>query len=218
MFWLKPRVLELGFHYLSSLSWWNVALPHMEKLGHDLDETCCAAVLDRNDVVCVARSQASHIVSINLSVGGRLPAYATAMGRVLLAHSAPQIVEQVLATGPFEKRTPRTVTAPTRLKRILAKARAQGYSFVDQELELGVRAIAVPIFDRSRQVVGALNVETHSSRFTKERMLESLLPALLSTAHRITQSLLTTRLQAKSPRVGGRVPRTSERKGASRRK
>jgi IclR family pca regulon transcriptional regulator len=189
LFALRARVLELGYAYLSSLSLPEVALPHMERLVEQVHESCSLSVLDGDDVVYVARVPTRRIMTIAISVGTRFPAYATSMGRVLLAHADPDWLVSYLATTRMEPLTRRTVTDPDRLAGVLARVRTQGYCLVDQELEDGLRSIAVPVHDGQGAVVAAVNVSAHVSRGAAESIRRELLPALLTTARGIEGEL-----------------------------
>src|ERR1700760_4947236 len=144
-FSLRPRVLELGYAYLSSLTLPEVAMPHMEALVAQVNESCSISVLDDTDVVYVARVPTRRIMSITLAVGTRLPAWATSMGRVLLAELAPAELEARLARTPIEALTAYTVADADALRAALQRVRADGFAAVDQELEEGLRSLAVPI-------------------------------------------------------------------------
>src|SRR3954462_1595005 len=165
-FSLRPRVLDLGYAYLSSLSLPDVAQPHMEALVAKVNESSSISVLDDTEVVYVVRVPTRRIMSITLAVGTRLPAYATSMGRVLLANLPEEELEERLARVEFKPLTKRTVKDATALRKVLAGVRKQGYALTDQELEEGLRSVAVPIRDSSGDVVAALNVSVHASRAT----------------------------------------------------
>ena len=152
-FSLTPRVLELGYAYLSSLSLPEVAEPHLEALVAEVNESSSVSVLDGDDVVYVARVPVSRIMTVAISVGTRFPAYATSMGRVLLAGLSRTELEAYLAMVTLERLTARTVATVGGLRAELAKVRSQGFALVDQELEEGLRAVAAPIRDRSGRVV-----------------------------------------------------------------
>ena len=163
-FSLRPRVLELGYAYLSSLTLPEVAQPHMEALVAKVNESSSISVLDDLEVVYVVRVPTRRIMSITLSVGTRLPAYATSMGRVLLANLPEDELEERLSRIEIRPLTARTVKDKDELRAILAATRKQGYAATDQELEEGLRSLAVPIRDASAAVVAALNVSVHASR------------------------------------------------------
>ncbi len=188
-FSLRPRVLNLGYAYLSSMAWWQVAQPHMEEVAARVHESCSASVLDGDEIVYVARVPSNRIMTINLGIGTRLPALATSMGRILLAHLPAAALGEFLAVAAPEKFTERTVTNPTALRRLLAAARVDGYCLVDQELESGLRSIAVPILDRKGRVMAAMNVSSHAARVESDRMIGEFLPVLRAAAARITEGL-----------------------------
>jgi IclR family pca regulon transcriptional regulator len=181
-FSLTARVLELGYAYLSSLSLPEVAESHLEALVKDVSESSSVSVLDGHDVVYVARVPVSRIMTVSISVGTRFPAYATSMGRVLLAGLSDDDLESYLAEVALSPLTARTVASVAALRTELAKVRGQGWSLVNQELEEGLRALAAPVRDRTGRVVAAVNVSAHASRTSLEAMRRDLLPALLRTA------------------------------------
>jgi IclR family transcriptional regulator, pca regulon regulatory protein len=188
-FSLRPRVLELGYAYLSSLSLPEVAQPHMEALVAQVNESCSISVLDDTEIVYVARVPTRRIMSITLSVGTRLPAFVTSMGRVLLAGLPDDELEERLARIELVALTPRTVTDKHALRRILAGVRRQGYAAVDQELEEGLRSLAVPIRSSSGGVTAALNVSVHASRASMATAKRDFLPLALGTATAIEEDL-----------------------------
>jgi len=187
-FSLRPRVLELGYAYLSGLALPEVAAPHMEELVARLHESSSISVLDGHQIVYVVRVPTKRIMTVAISVGTRFPAYATSMGRVLLAQLADDEFEQYLTEATFERLTSRTVTNPARLRTIVRDAKRQGYAIVDQELEEGLRAVAAPI--RGADVgSAAINVSAHASRVSMGAMRGQILPALLETARQIEADL-----------------------------
>jgi IclR family pca regulon transcriptional regulator len=188
-FSLRPRVLELGYAYLSGLAMPEIAAPHLEELVARVRESSSISVLDGDHIVYVARVPTKRIMAVAISVGTRFPAYATSMGRVLLAGMAADELERYLAEAVMEPFTDRTVTDPARLREIVAEARSQGYAIVDQELEEGLRAIAAPIRSQAGAVTAAINLSAHASRITMAAMRAELLPALLETAARIEADL-----------------------------
>jgi IclR family transcriptional regulator, pca regulon regulatory protein len=195
-FSLRPRVLELGFAYLSSLSLPEVAQPHMEGLVAQINESSSISVLDDTDVVYVVRVPTRRIMSITLAVGTRLPAYATSMGRVLLAALPPEELGDRLARTEMRALTPRTVTDPAELRAILDRVRADGFAAVDQELEQGLRSAAVPIRGASGAVLAALNVSVHASRASMEALRADFLPPARAAAAAIEAELRTAGLRA----------------------
>jgi IclR family pca regulon transcriptional regulator len=189
LFSLRARILELGYAYLSSLSLPEVAQPHMESLVAEVHESCSMSVLDGDEVVYVARVPTKRIMTVAISVGTRFPAYATSMGRVLLAAQPARWLDNYLDTAELRPLTRRTVTDPARLRTILNRIGNQGYAIVDQELEEGLRSLAAPIRDADGAVIAALNVSAHASRGSSEVIRKELLPPLLATAKRIEEDL-----------------------------
>jgi IclR family pca regulon transcriptional regulator len=190
-FSLRPRVLALGYAYLSSFSVAQIAQPHLEDLAEELHESCSVSVLDGDDLVYVARASANRIMTIALTVGTRLPPYPTSMGRVLLAHLPAAELEAYLRRTELRKLTERTVADPAALRAILATVRSQGWAAVDQELEAGVRSIAVPIQDSSGKVVAAINASAHAARVPMRTLEKEFLPRLLDSAQQIDSELAT---------------------------
>ncbi len=197
-FSLSPRILELGYAYLSSLSLPEVAEPHMERLVAEVHESSSVSVLDGEAIVYVARVPTSRIMTVSINVGTRFPAYATSMGRVLLSRLPDDELEAYLERVELLPLSPRTLTSHELLRVELAKVRSQGWALVDQELEEGLRSVAAPIRDRSGTVVAAMNLSAHASRMTIEAARRTLVPPLLATAARIEADLRVA--QADRPR------------------
>ncbi|GAA0382858.1 IclR family transcriptional regulator [Acrocarpospora corrugata] len=189
LFSLSPRVLELGYAYLSSLSLPEVALPHLERLVAEVHESASVSVLDDGDVVYVARVPTTRIMRVTIAIGTRFPAHCTSMGRVLLAGLPAADLDEFLERHRLERLTQRTVTSPVTLRGELDRVRAQGWAMVDQELEEGLRSIAAPIRNRAGRAVAAVNLSSHASRTTLESARRDLLPPLLATAARIEADL-----------------------------
>ncbi len=188
-FGLRPRVLELGYAYLSSLTLPEVASPHLEALAAQTRESSSVSVLDGADVVYVARVATQRIMTVAIAVGTRFPAYATSMGRVLLAGHDDDWVVEFLGSADLRPLTPYTCTDPAALHAELRRVRDQGFALVDQELEEGLRSIAVPLRDPSGRVVAAMNVSASASRRTPETVRAELLPPLQRTAGAIEDDL-----------------------------
>ncbi|GAA2891777.1 IclR family transcriptional regulator domain-containing protein [Nonomuraea rubra] len=184
-FTLLPRVLELGYAHLSGLTFGEVVQPHLADLVARVRESASVAVLSGDDVVYVARVQTVSLMSINITVGTRFPAYATSMGRVLLA----ELPGERLAAIVPRRLSPRTVTSKAELRALVRQAAEDGYALVDQELEEGVRSIAVPVRDRRGRTVAAVNVATHAGRASNATLLRDVLPALRETAARMEADL-----------------------------
>ena len=193
LFALRPKILELGYAYLSSLSLPEVAMPHLELLVEKVHESSSISVLDGDEVVYVARVPTRRIMRIAIAVGTRFPAYATSMGRVLLAGQTDDWLDGYFATAPLTSITSRTIADAKRLRAELQRIRRDGYALVDQELEEGLRSIAAPIHDRDGRVVAAVNLSTHASRTTVETMRDTLLTPLLETATAIEEDLRASR-------------------------
>jgi IclR family pca regulon transcriptional regulator len=186
LFRLTPKVLDLGYAYLSSLPVWSQAQPLLDELAKDLRQSCSATVLDGDDIVYVVRLSAQKTMSINLGIGSRLPAYCTGMGRVLLAGLPPAQLRERLENMARPQRTPRTVTDPDRLLDLIAQVRAQGWCLVEEELEPGLVSIAAPVTDRAGKVVAALNLSSQIAVTSRDVVMQHSLPKLLDTAARVS--------------------------------
>jgi IclR family pca regulon transcriptional regulator len=187
-FSLTPKVLDLGYSYLSSLQIVELAQPPMERLVEEVRESSSMSVLDGSEIVYVARVPTKRIMTISLALGSRLPAYPTSMGRVLLAGLSDQEIDEYLTKTHLEQLTPHTITDPVVLRKVIELVRTDGYIEVDQELEEGVRSIAAPITNGRGKVLAAMNISAHASRVSVETMLEEFRPRLLATARTISES------------------------------
>ena len=192
-FFLTPRVLRLGYAYLSSLSVADVAQTHLEQLADVVHESCSASVLDGSDIVYVARAATKRIMTISLSVGTRLPAHPTSMGRVLLAGLPDDRLNAYVESVPLAKLTDRTIVDRDTLRAELEKTRTRGWCMVDQELEDGVRSVAVPVHDDSGRVVAAVNTSAHAARVPLSRLQKHFLPRLRECASAIDAELRAMR-------------------------
>lgn len=188
-FCLTPRVLALGHSYISSMPLSSSAQPVLEHLSRLLHESCSIATLDGLEIIYVARASVTRIMSIDLRVGSRLPAFCTSMGRVLLANLAQETLEESLSRIAFTAYTERTVRNADKLRQVLKTVRRNGYCIVDQELELGLRSMAVPIQSPSGQVVAALNVGAHAQRVSIQEMQARFLPQLQASAQELDMLL-----------------------------
>lgn len=188
-FSLTPRVLELGFSYLSALTLPEVVQPHLERLSRATDESVSAAVLDAADIVYVARVPTRRIMSVGITIGTRFPAFATSMGRVLLAGMPEGERAAVLAASELAHLTDRTLTDRGALAAELDRVRRQGWALVDGELEVGLRSIAVPLHGRDGRSIAALNVAASANRGTAEELIEACLPSLRETAAAVEAEL-----------------------------
>lgn len=188
-FSLRPRVLELGAAYLSGMDLVDIVRPRLERLASEIDESSSVSVLDGDDVVYIARAQARRIMTIDIAVGTRLPAVKTSMGRVLLAALSPderaRRLRSTLAGATDDERS--------RIGGALEQAAVDGYAFVDQELEEGLRSLAVPIRAGDGRVVAAMNVSTHAARMDVDRLLAEVLPRLRAASDDVYSMLAMTR-------------------------
>ncbi|MDF6044681.1 helix-turn-helix domain-containing protein [Streptomyces sp. JH14] len=200
-FTLLPTVLELGYARLSRLAFAEIAQPHLARLVEQVHDSASVAVLADDDIMYVARVHTVRIMSVSITVGTRFPAYATSMGRVLLAGLPEQEAAARLARAPVRRLTPFTRVGAAELAEAVAQARRDGHALVDQELEEGLRSIAVPVHDRAGQVVAAVNVSTHASRGTPDDVRRALLPALADAAAAIEEDLAVV-----TERVGLPIP------------
>jgi len=188
-FSLTARLLDLGHAFLVSNSRWDIVQDHLESLVAELDDSSSGAVLDATDILYVVTVPRQRVFSSVVEVGTRLPAYATSLGRVLLAHLGADELDRYLEQVVLTPLTPRTVTDPRVLRAQLDLVREQGWAVVDQELELGLRSIAAPLRDCTGRVFAAVNVSTATARVTLDRLRRNHLPALLRTAATIGSDL-----------------------------
>ena len=190
-FWLTPRVLDLGYSYLSSMPLSELAQPHLEKLSARLDESSSVAVLDGSDIVYVGRVQVRRIMNIGITIGTRFPAFATSMGRVLLAALPEEELDARLEAADLRTFTPRSIADIAGLRDELSSITERGWALVDQELEPGLRSVAAPVRDRDGRVVAALNVSTHAARYSLEQLHDALVPVVLDAARALSTDLGT---------------------------
>lgn len=188
-FRLTPKVLDLGYAYLSSLALWEVAQPIMQGVVAATGESCSASVLDGTDIVYVARVAAGRIMQVGLSVGSRLPAFCSSMGRVLLAALPPDRLARFFGAVEMKPLTPHTITDEAALRQELARVAAQGWAMVNEELEIGLRSLSVPVRSRSGAVIAAMNVSCHANAATPEQTLEKCLPVLRAASTQLTPGI-----------------------------
>jgi IclR family pca regulon transcriptional regulator len=189
-FSLAPRILELGFAYLSTQSWIDRAEPLMKELSHTLHESCSAAILQDSEIVYVARMPAPHrLMSTTIAVGTRLPAFHTSLGRVQLGYLDEADLRARVGAAMLKRHTEHTITDPEELVARIRSDHAEGYSLVDEELELGLRSIAVPIVTRAGVSVGAINLSAHAGRTTPDDLRGRFLPPLRDVASTISRTL-----------------------------
>ena len=189
MYSLSPKVLRLGQSYMHSARLPRIVAPELHKLAYTLKEASSAGVLDGNDVICIAATEAGRLVSSTLQPGTRVPAYCTANGRVLLSAMPQPEVEAWLARQSFEARTPHTMIDRDKLAAEIAQIRLRGHAAVDQEFELGLRTISVPLKNYRGEVLAAINVSAQASRMSMEQLVSECLPALLQAQARLRSTL-----------------------------
>jgi IclR family transcriptional regulator, pca regulon regulatory protein len=188
-FSLTPRILDLGFAYLSSMPMWNVAEPVMETLVEQVKESCSAAVLEGPDIMYVLRVSTRKIMRNSLGVGSRLPAYCTSMGRMLLAGLADDEVLDLLRSAPLEARTRYTLTEPDAVLAKVQQARRQGWCLVNQELEEGLVSMAAPVVSRAGRIIASINISGQVNRTAPRVMQEGMLAPLREAAREISRRL-----------------------------
>lgn len=187
-FALTPKVMELGFSYLSSLGLTDLISPHLVSLSNELHESASAAILDDTDIVYIARAAGQKIMQVQITIGTRFPAAFTSMGRVILADLSIEKQREILGRTHLAPLTQHTKVNSEEILSELQKIKSQGFAFVDQELELGLRSLALPIRDRQGQIIAAINVSTAASGST-ESSIQALLPQLTKCALAIESSI-----------------------------
>lgn len=189
---LLPKVLTLGHAYLSSTPLAVSAQPYLDRLSEQLHEACNLATLEGEQILYIARSAIpQRLISVDLSVGSRLPAYCTSMGRVLLAALDDESLQDYLAHADLRPKTSRTLHTQQALWDCLQQVRKQGWCIVDQELEQGLRSLAVPVFDANGQVLAAINISAHSSRIQVSELERRYLPIMLETSRELSSQLFS---------------------------
>jgi IclR family pca regulon transcriptional regulator len=185
-FFLKPKILTLGYSYLSSTPLTISAQPCLNQVSRALNESCSLAVLDDHEILYISRSATSRVMSVALNAGSRLPAYCTSLGRVILAAMSEAELQAYFAKVTLRAHTECTVVSEQRLREILIEVRQCGYAVVEEELEIGLRSIAVPVRGASGATVAALNVGAQATRVTRAQLEQNFLPALLNAASELS--------------------------------
>jgi len=188
-FLLRPKVLEIGAAYLESIDVDTLTRNHLEEMARETGDSAALSVLDGAEIVYVARASVRTLVRLEAHVGSRFPAFATSMGRVLLAGLGAERLDDYFAHARFEPLTRHTEVDPVRLRRAIAEVRRSGYGLVEDELAYGVIALAVPVHDAAGRVVAALNISSHSKKTTRAALLKSRLPLLLRVSAHISREL-----------------------------
>jgi len=186
-FRLTPKILDLGFAYLSSTPFWNAAEPIVEALAEEVRQSCSIAVLDGNEIVYVLRVPTRKIMALNLSIGSRLPAINTSMGRVLLSGLTEAELDAVISSSKPSPETESTVVDAQELKKIIAQTRRQGWALVNQELELGLISVAAPIRDRNGRIIAAINTSGISDGEGSEDRMKQFIEPLKEAADKISE-------------------------------
>lgn len=189
IFRLTARALSLGYAYLASNNTWSMAHPFMRDFVAKTGESCSISILDGTDILYVARVSAKRIMSINLDVGSRLPAYATSMGHVLLANLPEEELDAYLDSFQYEQFTDKTITSKEELRDVLKDVHNKGWGGVDQQFEEGLRSIAVPIRDAQGKTIAAINCSVHAGRISKQMLRDEFLPVLLECSDNISQAI-----------------------------
>lgn len=189
LYFLMPKVLSLGYAYISSMPIWNFAQPALERLVNEMNETVSLSVLDETEIVYILRIPVHRILSIGVSVGSRLPAHATSMGRVLLGGLSREQLDRYLKTATLRPYTKATVTKPDKLRKIILADHARGYSWIDGEMEEQISGLSVPVKDGQDRIIAALNVSFNRAKLTKDSVVKKFLPGLKKAADQMSRSL-----------------------------
>jgi IclR family transcriptional regulator, pca regulon regulatory protein len=182
---LTSRVLRLGHAYISSVPLPQIAQPIVEELGHRTEESIALAVLEGSESLTIATSAPRRIVGIFTRIGTHLPALSTATGRVLIAAQPDDTIESMLRSTPVRKLTPKTKTSPDQIRKEIVSIRRLGYALNDEEIEVGLRVIAVPVRDSTGKVVASMCVSTYSSRYEVAQLKQKFLQALVHASDRL---------------------------------
>jgi IclR family transcriptional regulator, pca regulon regulatory protein len=188
-FSLTPKILGIGYSYLSTTSLPRVAQPFLERVSDRTSESCSLCVLEEDEIVYVARAATRRIMSVVLSVGSRLPAYCTSMGRVLMGDLPEQEMKERLKQAKLQRHTTKTIIETGALLQSFRLASKQGFAIVDQELEIGLRSIAVPVYGPGRKVVASMNVSAQAGRVNLEEMRGAILDTLREAAADLSTAL-----------------------------
>ena len=187
-FSLTAKILTFSAMYLNSDSLADVATPYLSDLTSMVHESSSISQLQGDNIIYIARVPTKKIMSINLQVGARLPAWITSMGRVQMAYLDQKLQNEMVDRVTFESKTAKTIKTSIALKEELKKVKSQGYALVDQEIEEGVISIAVPVFNRNNKVIAGLNIAGSPSVYNKKKLVKEILPALNNTAELIRSS------------------------------
>jgi IclR family pca regulon transcriptional regulator len=188
-FRLTPKILDIGHSFLASLSFAEVLTPFMNDLSHELNRPCSAAILDGDEIVYIQHIGRAEFISINLTVGSRLPAYATSIGHCLMSALSEEELDGFIDNYDFPRLTRYTITAKEKLKAAVLKTRARGYAMVDQQLEIGLRSVAVPVSGRRGKVICGISVSRFNEEVSAKESTAMYLPAMLDASAKISATL-----------------------------
>lgn len=189
LFWLSAKVLNLGFAYLNSQPLVELIQPYIKEVSEHTGESCSVSVLDLPDVVYIARSLTEQLMSVSLNIGSRLPAVSTSMGRVLLAALPDEEISKFIKSQKIKKFTNHTLTETSSILNEVIAARSKGYSVVNEELEIGLSSVSVPIVNKQGKAIAAINISSQPQKMDKKRLREELLPSLQQAASKISEVL-----------------------------
>ena len=182
---LTPRMLRLGYAYLSSTPFISIVQPFLEELSEKIGESCAVAKLDGNEIVYLARATSkARAMTLSRNVGGRLPAYAASLGRVVLANWPQDEARKLLEASERVKMTPHTIVDIDELMAELERVRQQGYSINDQETAVGLCSIAVPLVNGTGKVIAGLNVGVQADQVSVDKLI-SFLPDMNAIQQRL---------------------------------
>jgi IclR family transcriptional regulator, pca regulon regulatory protein len=187
-FSLTPKVLDLGYKYISSMDIIEIAKPFMVKLSKEVEESCSIGLLENIDIVYIVQEQVSRVMTVSLKVGSRLPAHLTSMGRMILAMNE-DLKNELLDRFDYKQLTENTIVDKDSLNLELIKIKNLGFAFVDQELEVGLRAISTPIFSKNEKVNFALTILSPTNRYTQNEMINRFLGPMLESCKGISDIL-----------------------------
>jgi IclR family pca regulon transcriptional regulator len=188
-FLLRPEVLVFGSAFLASMNMEQVAAPPLQKVRDETGDSSSMAVLSGHDILYLAHVSTNRRIRLGASVGTRFPAYATSLGRVLLAFQEDGAIDTWLESAVLTRLTEHTITAKAELKKRLKQVRVQGYDSAQDELDYGIVSVAVPVFDADRRIAAAINCSTSTTRVSREELVRTRLPLLREAAHEIEDSL-----------------------------
>lgn len=183
---LTPKVLELGFTYLNTVQLPEIAKPYLEKLRDETGASAHIGILDRREVVYISRVAARGVSTVNVTIGSRLPAHATAIGKSLLAFQSKEKLNEILFGTELQPFTAQTKTQILELQQELNDIRKQGYAVSNEEFESGIHSIAAPIFDREGAAIAAVNIAAPVSEFSEGFVEEVVIPAVREAADQLS--------------------------------